>query len=92
MTIEQTVEIPPDHRLFVDVPPEIPAGKAILTFTTLLTDEDSEYAQRIFSTNRTHPEELKVKLQNLRGSLGKNAFAALDGVAYQRKTREEWDD
>jgi hypothetical protein len=40
MTIEQTVEIPADHRLVLDLPPEIPAGKAkaalTLTFETPL--------------------------------------------------------
>ena len=30
MTIEQTVEIPPNRRLFVDVPPEVPIGSAHL--------------------------------------------------------------
>jgi hypothetical protein len=33
MTIEQTVEIPADHRLVIEVPPEIPEGKAVLAFT-----------------------------------------------------------
>ena len=33
MTIEQTVTIPADRRIIVEVPPEIPAGKVILTFT-----------------------------------------------------------
>ncbi|MDR1128854.1 MAG: hypothetical protein LBL20_06040 [Treponema sp.] len=33
MTIEQTVEIPADHRLMIEVPPEIPAGKVVLAFT-----------------------------------------------------------
>jgi hypothetical protein len=33
MTIEQTVEIPADHRLIIEVPPEIPEGRAILAFT-----------------------------------------------------------
>ena len=28
MTIEQTVEIPADHRLIIDVPKEVPAGRA----------------------------------------------------------------
>jgi hypothetical protein len=32
MTITQTVEIPADHRLIIDVPREIPAGNAIITF------------------------------------------------------------
>jgi hypothetical protein len=35
MTIEQTVEIPVDHRLMIEVPQEIPAGKAMLAFTPL---------------------------------------------------------
>ncbi|MDR1445848.1 MAG: hypothetical protein LBI90_03010, partial [Treponema sp.] len=34
MTIEQTVEIPANHRLIIEVPPEIPAGRAILAFTS----------------------------------------------------------
>ncbi|GHV47225.1 hypothetical protein AGMMS49546_36610 [Spirochaetia bacterium] len=40
MTFEQTVEIPASHRLRLDleVPPEIPAGKAILTFTPAVVD------------------------------------------------------
>jgi hypothetical protein len=33
MMIEQTVEVPDNHRLLIDVPPEIPAGPVILTFT-----------------------------------------------------------
>jgi hypothetical protein len=33
MTIQQTVEIPADHRLTLEVPWEVPAGPVILTFT-----------------------------------------------------------
>jgi hypothetical protein len=33
LTIRQTVEIPADHRLTLEVPSEIPAGRAILAFT-----------------------------------------------------------
>ncbi|MDR0685740.1 MAG: hypothetical protein LBF83_11535 [Spirochaetaceae bacterium] len=33
MTIEQTVEIPANYRLVLDVPRKIPIGRAILTFT-----------------------------------------------------------
>ncbi|MCL2293255.1 MAG: hypothetical protein FWC36_00075 [Spirochaetes bacterium] len=33
MTITQTVEIPENRRLTIDVPREIPTGKTILTFT-----------------------------------------------------------
>jgi hypothetical protein len=33
MVIEQTVEIPADHRIILEIPPEVPAGKTILTFS-----------------------------------------------------------
>ena len=33
MSITQTVEIPANHRLTIDVPREVPAGPVILTFT-----------------------------------------------------------
>jgi hypothetical protein len=33
MSITQTVEVPASHRLTIDVPPEVPAGQVILTFT-----------------------------------------------------------
>ena len=33
MTIEQTVEIPANHRLVIDVPAEVPAGRVVITFT-----------------------------------------------------------
>ena len=32
MTITQTVEIPADHRLVIDVPREVPIGRTILIF------------------------------------------------------------
>ena len=33
MTITQTVEIPADRRITLEVPPQIPVGPVILTFT-----------------------------------------------------------
>ena len=36
MPITQTVEIPPDHRLTIDVPREIPAGKTILIYEPVI--------------------------------------------------------
>ncbi|MCL2129216.1 MAG: hypothetical protein FWH35_02565 [Treponema sp.] len=35
MTITQTVEIPADYRLTIEVPREIPPGQVILTFTSV---------------------------------------------------------
>jgi len=35
MTIEQTVEIPADHRIFFDLPFELPMGKAKIKLTVI---------------------------------------------------------
>jgi hypothetical protein len=51
MTITQTVEIPASHRLVIDVPHEVPAGKAIIAFTPagkrkMTEAEETEYINR----------------------------------------------
>jgi len=92
MIVEQTVEIPTDHRLFINVPLEVPAGKAVLTFSSSFVNRDLEYAEKIWDNNNTNAEELKASLKNLQGCLGKDAFDGLDGIEYQHKIREEWDD
>jgi hypothetical protein len=40
MTITQTVEIPANHRLVIDVPREVPPGRTILAFTPATADDD----------------------------------------------------
>jgi len=40
MSITQTVEIPADHRLTIDVPREVPVGPVILTFTPETTAQE----------------------------------------------------
>jgi hypothetical protein len=47
MSITQTVEIPVSHRLTIDVPPEVPAGLVILTFTPKATVQEKK-KERIF--------------------------------------------
>jgi hypothetical protein len=34
MSVTQTVDIPPNRRLTIDVPHEVPVGKTILSFTS----------------------------------------------------------
>jgi hypothetical protein len=90
MRIEQTIEIPADRRIVIDVPPEIPMGRVILTFTPA-ADRAPEQAERIWNWNRTHPRELRLKLLKLQGSLPSESFGGMDGAAYQRNVRDEWD-
>ena len=40
MTITLTVEIPANRRLVIDVPPEVPTGKVILTFKPVIESSD----------------------------------------------------
>jgi hypothetical protein len=91
MTFEQTVDIPASHRLTIDMPRDIPAGPIVLTFTSARAYTAMEDAEEIWTWNHTHGEELRAKLQKLRGSLSVGAFGGLDGVTYQRKVRDEWD-
>jgi len=41
MSIIQTVEVPANHRLTIDVPHEIPAGRTIIAFTPAPAVDDS---------------------------------------------------
>jgi len=49
MSITQTVEIPANRRLTIDVPPEVPTGPVILTFTPAGTEPKKE---RVFGCAR----------------------------------------
>ena len=42
MTITQTVDIPDDRRLIIDVPREVPTGRAVLTFTPTTAKKNAE--------------------------------------------------
>ncbi|MDR3146745.1 MAG: hypothetical protein LBU00_00030 [Treponema sp.] len=104
MTIEQTVEIPASHRLTLEIPPEIPAGKAQIV---LLIDSVSHgngpadvAAYLAAHSPRTIEEALKEAerkcadpnrkpLSRLFGS--HPGFFGGDGLAYQEKVRSEWD-
>ena len=41
MSVTQTVDIPASHKLTIDVPSEVPAGKAIVTFTPVDKTDDN---------------------------------------------------
>ena len=45
MTVTQTVEIPANRRLTLEVPREVPAGRVILTFTPVVEKETIEFVK-----------------------------------------------
>jgi hypothetical protein len=52
MSITQTVDVPDNHRLTIEVPCEIPAGPVILTFTPC-GNKKSEFEDLLSVSNST---------------------------------------
>jgi hypothetical protein len=104
MTIEQTVDIPPDHRLTIEVPKEIPTGetRVIIQFPTPAAQVRDPSGADIDLPPSYAPEEaIKIATQRLADPNRKlpSSYIGIlpgyfggDGVAYQRKLRDEWDD
>ena len=65
MTVTQTVDIPANHKLTIDVPSEVPEGPAVLTFTPapkqkLTAEEEVEfYKQNAERLNKQAEETLE---------------------------------
>ena len=54
------------------------------------TEEMLAEAEKIWAYNRAHPEEVRATLQRVQDSAP--LFGDVDGVAYQRQIRDEWED
>jgi hypothetical protein len=101
MTIEQTVDIPADHRLLIEVPREVPAGRAILTFTPA----NGASASTAESGEQGNPAAIAAIPEASRGNSAdpafRNAIRSLQGawkdnpwencIEDIRAMREEWD-
>ena len=93
MSITQTVEIPVNHRLTIDVPREVPTGPAILTFTPAHTSVKNKDPATIEEALQMAEEKAcapnRKPISRFFGTLSQNTYG--DGVAYQRAIRDEWD-
>jgi hypothetical protein len=58
MTIQQTVEIPASHRLTIEVPQEVPAGKATITYSP-----EPAFGQTVPAGRRKIPDDLLPVVQ-----------------------------
>jgi hypothetical protein len=61
MTIEQTIDVPASRRLTLDIPPEIPIGKVILTFTPA---QDGGSADALLEQDSLPKDETEFLLQS----------------------------
>jgi hypothetical protein len=106
MVIEQTVDIPADHRLVLDVPREVPAGRVILTFTPQSGEEDARrMIEELKRTELPRPRTIEEAIRQagqeaarpdrppVSGCFGimKDSPLAQSGAEYQRSIRDEWD-
>jgi hypothetical protein len=65
MSVTQTVEIPVSHRLTIDVPPEVPAGSVILTFTPASAVKERISEEREIELFRLHADELNAEAEDV---------------------------
>ena len=92
MTITQTVDIPDSHRLTIDVPPEVPAGPVILTFTPAAAPLPGRTARTVEEALQMAAEKAadpnRKPISHYFGILSPETYG--DGVAYQKAIRDEW--
>jgi len=93
MTVTQTVEIPVNHRLIIDVPREVPTGEATIVYfpasaTAPKTNRTLEDAMRRAAEKAANPN--RRPLSDFVGIISPDTYG--DGVAYQRAIRDEWND
>jgi hypothetical protein len=74
MIIEQTVDIPADRRVFLDLPPDIPQGRARLAATVTPVSETPDIpsgqtlSQRFAGSLRLSGEEYEKRQEDVRQS------------------------
>ena len=104
MSVTQTVEVPASHWLTIEVPNEIPAGPAILTFAPasvqMCKDQRYDTDQLPGGSYNTVEEALQAAAEKaadpnrkpISRLFGKHkGIFGGDGVAYQRAIRDEWE-
>ena len=84
MTIEQIIEIPADHRITFEIPPDIPTG-SIARLELILSPHKKVPDEAV----RQQSTEVRTPISQYFGILSPNTYG--DGVAYRRKLRNEWD-
>ena len=101
-TIRKTVDIPVDRRLYLELPQDMPTGSAEVIVRVPVTaapqtDEFAPFPTMEELDKKAHEQYLAWKdsdidpLIELRDSLNGRQIFGVDGVAYQRSIRDEWD-
>jgi len=94
MSVTQTVEVPASHRLTIDVPREIPAGKTVLIFKPVTEAPVRMTAQEAIDrgwgfggSSRIDPAEAVERCSGIMQRLG-FTFSSDDFLAMRRQDKE----
>jgi len=100
MSITQTVEIPANRRLIIDVPREVPLGRTIIAFTPASEQKTKDtplpggsyntVEEALQAAEEKAADPNRKPISRYFGILSPDTYG--DGVTYQRNIRDEWDD
>jgi hypothetical protein len=95
MDVMQTVDIPASHRLTIDVPREVPAGRTVIIFSTAAQSSSGITAQRTVDNGlgpgpRVDPMEAIERCSGLAKRLGINLSS--DEFLEMRRQDKELED
>jgi hypothetical protein len=65
MSVTQTVEIPFNHRLTIDVPPEVPAGRAEIRFFPVIAGKERMSEEQEIELFHLHADELNAEAEDV---------------------------
>jgi hypothetical protein len=65
MSVTQTVDIPADRRITLEVPREVPVGRTVLTFTPALAVKEKIPEEREIELFRIHADELNAEAEDV---------------------------
>ena len=82
MTIERTVTIPENHRIILKIPENIPVGSIANLVLTWLPEKDTDSEGQQAANRIPVSKYFNIISQDTYGN----------GVVYQRKLREEWNE
>jgi len=88
MIIEQTVEIPPNYQMLLELPRSIPAGVRVRVAISVPTEAIKD---RIASTSQPDEiEDVRLLLQKEMAEKGTTAVMAVGGDGWEAHVRERY--